>query len=178
VIFYLIRHPRPDAADGICYGRRDVHVPASETGRAARALRTSIPDTVLDCAPIYTSPLRRCSALAYVMAGGRAVIETPALLELDFGSWQGRPWSDIPRAELDFWAQDLWDYAPGNGESAREAAGRWRGWVSSLRGQPLEAVVAVTHAGLIRVAHAAGADSDTTLLSMQVPYGSAHRLIA
>jgi alpha-ribazole phosphatase len=178
VIFYLVRHAQPAGAEGICYGRHEVHVPAGETARAAQALRATIPAAHLDRMPIYSSPLQRCTALAGELARGRAVSETAALLELDFGAWQGRRWSDIPRAELDAWAQDLWSYAPGCGESAQAAAERWRGWVGSLRAQPLEAVIAVTHAGLIRVAHAIESDGDASLLTMAVEYGSAHRLIA
>jgi alpha-ribazole phosphatase len=178
MLIYLIRHARPDGVEGICYGRRNVAVLASETDCAARWLRSQVPEDVLSTAPVYSSPLTRCAVLAREIARGRAVAVTPALLELDFGSWQGRRWTDIPRDELDAWAANLWQHAPGGGESAAAAAQRWRSWVDSLLGQSLEAVVAVTHAGLIRVAHAVESASDPSLLTMDVAYGSAHRLIA
>jgi alpha-ribazole phosphatase len=178
MLIYLVRHARPHAVDGVCYGRRNVPVRPSETDRAARSLRSQIPEDVLRTAPVYSSPLERCAVLARQIAGGRSVAVTPALLELDFGSWQGRSWNDIPREELDAWAADLWRYAPGSGESAAAAAQRWRSWVDSLLGQSLDTVIAVTHAGLIRVAHAVESASDLTLLAMDVAYGSAHRLIA
>lgn len=178
MLMYLIRHARPDGVAGICYGRRDVAVPAIETERAARSLRLQIPAEVLRTAPIYSSPLERCAALTREIAGDRCVVVTPELLELDFGAWQGRRWSEIPREEIDAWAADLWSYAPGCGESAAAAARRWRSWIDALRAQSLHAVIAVTHAGLIRVAHAVESESDPSVLTMDVPYGSAHRLIA
>jgi alpha-ribazole phosphatase len=178
MLIYLVRHGRPHGVEGICYGQRDVTVLANETDRAARSLRSQIPEDVLRAAAVYSSPLERCTVLAREIAAGRPVAVTPALLELDFGSWQGRRWSDIPREELDAWAADLWHYSPGSGESAASAARRWRTWVDSLLDQSLDTVIAVTHAGLIRVAHAVESASDPTLLTMDVAYGSAHRLIA
>jgi alpha-ribazole phosphatase len=174
VIIYLIRHARPHRVESICYGRRDVAVEASETKCAARAARQQIPEGIIESAPFYSSPLERCAMLAREIADGRSVTLTPALLELDFGAWQGRCWDAIPRAELDAWAADLWRYAPGRGESAEAAAVRWRSWVDSLHRQPSEAVIAVTHAGLIRVAHAVASACDPTLLTMEVGYGSVY----
>ena len=174
MIIYLIRHARPQRATGICYGRREVAVEARETQHAAQALRQQIPQQTLENAPIYSSPLERCAVLAREIAAGRPVTLTPALLELDFGLWQGRSWDAIPRDELGAWAADLWRYAPGRGESAEAAGNRWRIWVDSLRRQPLEAAIAVTHAGLIRVAHALECSSDATLLGMDVRYGAVY----
>ena len=178
MIIYLIRHASPHGVEGICYGRCNVPVRASETQRVVQALRQNIPEEILKRAPIYTSPLVRCSMLAQQIADGRGVAVTPALLELDFGDWQGRRWEVIPRQELDAWAADLWHYAPGRGESAATAAHRWRAWVDSLVRQSLEAVIAVTHAGLIRVAHAVEFPSQPELLTMPVAYGSIHRIQA
>jgi hypothetical protein len=50
--------------------------------------------------------------------------------------------------------------------------------VDSLLEQSLRAVIAVTHAGLIRVAHAVESSSDPILLTMQIGYGSVHRIDA
>jgi alpha-ribazole phosphatase len=176
MIIYLIRHARPLGSEGLCYGRLDVAVPASETEHVAEEMRRHVPAQTLRGAPIYSSPLERCVVLAREIAPGRSVILTPALLELDFGAWQGRNWDAIPRHELDAWAADLWCYAPGRGESAEAAALRWQSWVDSLVRQSLDAVIAITHAGLIRVAHAVESSSDPSLLTMQVGYGSVYPL--
>jgi alpha-ribazole phosphatase len=174
MIIYLIRHARPRGFEGICYGRHDVSVDASESERAARELRQRIPKGILQSAPLYSSPLERCAQLARALANSRPIVLTPALLELDFGAWQGCRWDAVPREELDAWAADLWRYAPGHGESAEAATYRWRKWVDGLDRQSLDAVIAVTHAGLIRVAHAAASSSDPALLTMDVDYGSVY----
>jgi alpha-ribazole phosphatase len=176
MLVYLIRHARTHGAEGICYGRREVSVMASDNTGAARAVRGQIPAAILRSAPLYHSPLGRCAMLARELAGGRSITPTPSLLELDFGTWEGRPWDEIPREELDAWARDLWGYAPGRGECARAAAHRWRDWVDSLPRHSPHPVIAVTHAGLIRVAHAAESSSDPALLTMEVQYGATYPL--
>ena len=56
---YLIRHPRPDIADGICYGRSDIAVAPEELARSAHDLATRLP---LDL-PLFSSPLTIVSCL-------------------------------------------------------------------------------------------------------------------
>src|SRR5580698_9757634 len=104
---YLIRHPKPEAVEGICYGR-------------ARAL-----------------------------AEPGAPVVTNSLMEMDFGSWEGKHWNAIPREGLDRWARDIWRYEPGGGENARELATRWRGWCDRVRLTHRDPIIAVTHAGII-----------------------------
>ena len=175
MVIYLVRHARPDAADGICYGRRDLIVTDVETERVARGVRSLLPRDILSAAPVHSSPLSRCFSLARELVPARAVVTTPDLLELDFGSWEGCAWDDVPRAELDAWARDPWVYAPGGGESARSASERFHGWARRLKDEGCETAVAVTHAGLIRLAMAAGSD-DPSGLSLSIPYGSVHRV--
>jgi alpha-ribazole phosphatase len=176
MLIYLIRHARPEGVEGVCYGRRDVAVTAAATAQAARGVRAQLPAAVLETAPLYTSPLTRCTQLARELAAVRLpFIASADLLELDFGSWEGAAWNDIPRAELERWAQDPWRYAPGGAESACSVAARFRNWVTSLRDARLQTVVAVTHAGIIRTALAADSP-DPRRLSLAIPYGSVHQL--
>jgi alpha-ribazole phosphatase len=175
MLIYLVRHARPEGVEGLCYGRREVPVRDEETEHAARSLRACLPSHLLDVAPIHSSPLSRCSALARRLAPSRAAVIAPQLLELDFGSWEGSAWDDVPRGELDAWAQDPWAYAPGGGESAQSALLRFQAWVSRLEGEGNPAVVAVTHAGLIRLALSVGS-GEPTGLSLSIPYGSVHSI--
>jgi alpha-ribazole phosphatase len=69
------------------------------------------------------------------------------LLEMDFGSWEGRRWDDIPRADLDAWAADVAGYAPPGGESPRQLQRRALDFVAGLA---VPEAVIVTHAGVIR----------------------------
>ncbi len=136
---HLIRHPKPQIEAGRCYGRLDV--PALEVEAVANALRAELPAG----APVFTSPLRRCHDLASLLHASPSADER--LVEMHFGEWEGRPWDEIPRAELDAWAADVAGYAPPGGESPRALQRRALDFVASLA---VEEVVIVTHAGVIR----------------------------
>jgi alpha-ribazole phosphatase len=139
VRLYLIRHPQPAIAAGICYGQSDIGS-TEDLDERARALRPLLPDD----APLYTSPLRRCFDLA------RALCSTPIidsrLMEMNFGAWEMQHWDAIPRQELDAWAADPINFTPPNGESA--AALRLR-VAALLRELPATAIL-VTHGGVLR----------------------------
>jgi len=172
---YLIRHPRPHAAAGLCYGRLDVAVDREAVVRVAREVRAQIPAQVLRGAPIYTSPLARCGTLARELAAPRAPIDVADLIELNFGAWEGRAWDTLPRLELDHWARDVWGYRPGGGENAREVAGRWDRWRTMLGETGASAAIGVTHAGLIRVALAATGQLDAAEAARaSIAFGSVH----
>lgn len=176
MLVYLVRHARPQGAEGVCYGRRDVLVDPKETQRAARELRGQLPAHVIRDAPLYSSPLARCADLARELVPAREAVMTADLLELDFGSWEGVAWDDVPRAELDAWARDPWAYAPGGGESAQAASQRFQAWATRLSVEGTPVAVAVTHAGLIRLALSAGS-ADPSGLSQSIAYGSVHSIV-
>ncbi len=173
---YLVRHPMPRRSAGLCYGRTDMPVDPDVLAAAAASLRSRIPPGVLRRASIFTSPASRCLGLARELAAPCAPGLVEELREMHFGAWEGLPWESVPRAELDAWAADVWTYRAGGGESAAMVARRWRRWAARLaannaaRGAP---VIAVTHAGLIRVA-LAGAGRLGPGLSLDVPFGSVH----
>ena len=97
------------------------------------------------------------------------------LMEMSFGTWEGRLWDDLPREELDAWAQDVWNYRPGGAESAAMVAQRWARWSSSLREPADGMAVAVTHAGFIRVAlSCAGLLPEATFSREPIEFGSVH----
>jgi alpha-ribazole phosphatase len=139
VRLYLIRHPKPDIAAGICYGRSDLGLAEDPHERAA-ALRPLLPIHV----PLYTSPLRRCLELARALHP-QPVIDA-RLVEMDFGDWEMRRWDDIPRTDIDAWAADPVSYAPPGGESANALRLRV---ASLLRALP-EVAVMVAHGGVLR----------------------------
>jgi alpha-ribazole phosphatase len=60
----LVRHTRPQGAEGLCYGRTDLDLDASFDAHAAR-LGAELPAVVR----ILSSPLSRCLRLAQVLAG-------------------------------------------------------------------------------------------------------------
>lgn len=143
---YAWRHPRVAAAEGRCIGRTDVPVEARRARRLARrihvfAWRNGLPRIVV------TSPAARCRAVGQWLArwGWRHWCDN-ALIETDFGRWEGLAWADIPRSELDAWCADLYSYAPGGGESVAALLQRVRGF------DPGTARVVVTHGGWLSAA--------------------------
>jgi alpha-ribazole phosphatase len=172
---YLVRHPQPADVTGLCYGRQEVPVDVQSVVEAAAAVRGRIPENVLEGARIFSSPASRCLILARYLAAPREPRVAEDLAEMDFGSWEGRAWDQVPRDQLDAWAKDVWHYRPGGVESAAMVAARWQRWVKRMRSSGDDAVVAVTHAGVIRVALAlAGTPRSAALLQVPVAFGSVH----
>jgi alpha-ribazole phosphatase len=177
VQIYLIRHSPPADIEGLCYGRLDVSVERSTVVAAASLIAGQIPPDTLKTAPIYCSPLSRCLVLAQLLAAPKKPLPSDELIEMDFGVWQGLRWDAIPRDQIEAWATEAWDYRPGGGESAHMVKIRWQGWLHAVRERGEKAVVAVTHAGVIRVALAhSGYALDVPAIELHIPFGSVHRL--
>ncbi|MCL1879284.1 MAG: alpha-ribazole phosphatase family protein [Actinomycetia bacterium] len=168
---YLIRHPQPLAAEGICYGRSDLDVAAADLQTCTAALREQLDVRAVE--RWISSPLQRCSKLAVALSGAvGAAVEQGAgqdagqappcsqdsypvllderLLEMDFGSWEGMRWEDIDRRDFDCWAADYLHNAPPGGESLQAVVGRTQQLLQELHDQPWQSVAVVAHAGVIR----------------------------
>lgn len=136
---HLIRHPKPRIGEGICYGQLDPE--ADNVDAIAQRLRSELPADL----PLWTSPLRRCRSLADSLHANAQV--DARLAEMHFGRWEGLPWQDIPRHELDAWAADIAGYAPPGGESPSQLQARALDFVRSLA---VDEAIIITHAGVIR----------------------------
>ena len=145
----LMRHLRPAVAEGICYGITDLDL---AQGHDTASL-TKLPAITT----IASSPLRRCRILAQSIAArrGLTVRVDARLIEMDFGAWEGLPWNNIPRAELDAWAADFWDARPHGGESVAQLHTRTQAALGKYRATPGHHLL-VTHAGVIKAALATG----------------------
>lgn len=148
----LLRHTTPAVAPGTCYGISDIGV-ADSFGQEARDVLSALPPADR----IVTSPLLRCRCLAdhIAQAAGLSVAADPRLQEMDFGTWEGRPWADIPRAELDLWAADFLHARPHGGESVAMLTARTQAALADVDGAQ-DRVLIVTHAGVIKAALATG----------------------
>lgn len=142
----LLRHPTPRVAPGTCYGRTDMplaHDDAQELPRILAAL------PAFD--HLISSPLQRCRVLAEAISertGKIAGIQSP-WIEMDFGAWEGKAWSDLPRADLDQWADDFLHYRGHGGESVAQLRDRVATAMSAL---PKGDCLVVTHMGAIKAA--------------------------
>ncbi|MCA1858416.1 histidine phosphatase family protein [Massilia oculi] len=166
----LVRHPQPDIAPGICYGRTDVVVSAAALSLVAGKLRQAgLPGTL----PVYASPLTRCTALA----GRLAVLPTldARLAEMDFGAWEMQSWEAIPRAEVDAWAADLLHYRPGGGENVLEVADRVAAFRDELQASHHPEALLICHAGTIRLLRALHAGGSVEQAAQRAA-ASAHRI--
>jgi alpha-ribazole phosphatase len=143
----LVRHPQPDVAPGLCYGASDVPVVDADLARVHAALAAQgLPGDL----PVHASPLQRCAHLADRLAPGRVTFDA-RLAEMDFGAWEGRAWSDIPRVDVDAWTADLLRYRPGGAENVLDVARRVQRFLVDLRRQDVPAALVVCHAGTIRL---------------------------
>lgn len=130
------RHPRPEGVAGRCIGAgSDVPVHWRRSKRLARriqaqARRERLPHRV------WTSPLRRCADVGrWLRQWGWEHRQDTALLELDFGHWEGQTWAAIGAEAVEAWVQNFAGYAPGGGEplaALLERAAAWRAMQGSL----------------------------------------------
>lgn len=160
----FLRHPVTEAQPGLCYGRMDLGLGAGADTQIAAALHACPRGAAL-----VSSPAKRCRALAEPLAArdGVSVDYDARLWELDFGTWEGRMWDDIPRAESNPWAAGYWNVAPPGGESFAELCARV--------GEALQAAsndtIIIAHAGVIRAARILlEGISPEDVWSLKVPY--------
>lgn len=148
----LLRHTRPEGAEGLCYGRSDLPLADDFKAEAARLARDLPPFT-----RILSSPLSRCLLLAQALAEARSrpLSIDHRLAEMDFGRWEGQRWDAIARPELDAWAADLTGARPHGGETVSELAVRVGAALQAALSGPVPALV-VCHAGVIKAALAIG----------------------
>jgi len=141
-------------------GRRDI--PLSERGRRQVASWRLPPESAGPAAWV-SSPLRRAVETAGMLAGAAPTVEA-ALVEMDWGEWEGLTLDEIRgRHGADFARNEArgLDFRAPRGESPREVLERVQRWLSQLPARPAP-VVAVTHLGVLRVLLAAATGWDMT----------------
>lgn len=150
MMLWLQRHAAVLSEPGLCYGRSNVPADPVATQQAALALGQALPVGVA----LWTSPLVRCTALADAVTHLRPDLAAPRvdprLAEMDFGTWEGRPWSQIGRAEFDAWTANFaLARAGGSGESTQQFMARVeQAWQDGRQaGTP---AAWITHAGVMR----------------------------
>ncbi len=147
---WLVRHARPLVDAGTCYGMTDVAVDPAENLAAARSLARVIAPNAM----IHSSPLRRCTALAHALGSLRPDLQwqqDARIAEMDFGRWEGWPWRDIPRVEMDLWTAQFASWRFGGAESVQHMLERVGAAWSDCRAIA-GSHVWLTHAGVIRCA--------------------------
>lgn len=147
-------------AQGRMQGRCDV--PLSAVGRAEVA-RWRLPLDHGACVDWLSSPLSRSLETARILGAGALRVE-PALIEMDWGKWEGFRLEEL-RAHFGaaFAANERrgLDFRPPGGESPREVMVRVLRWLGSV-GPSDRPLVAVTHNGVLRALLALASGWDMT----------------
>lgn len=146
---WLLRHARVRLPEGTCYGASDIAADAQATAAAARLWAERAPAQRV----VHHSPLQRCEQLALALQALRPDLTLkpdPRLRELDFGDWEGRPWSAVGREAMDAWLADFAHARPGgHGESVAALMARVGAAFDDWRASERDALW-ITHAGVIR----------------------------
>lgn len=142
----FLRHPKPAAATGLCYGRTDLDIAPEGEVQIMAALRDAPSVT-----RVIASPALRCRRLAESLAArdGVTLDLDERLWELDMGHWDGIMWDDIPRSESERWLADPWNLAPPGGETFQAVHARV---CEVIREAGAAGIALVCHAGPIRAA--------------------------
>lgn len=162
----FVRHGRTVADAGVCIGSTDVAL-SPEGMTSIRALATAwhtagARSFVGEPTRIIASDLRRASDSARVfgLLWNRDVELDRRVREMDFGAWDGQRWDAIEASDAErfrAWSDRWTEIAPPGGEPVSALADRASDWIKEIRasnGAASQTVVAVTHAGWIRVATA------------------------
>lgn len=143
------RHPKPINAAGICLGHTDLAVDPRRTRNLAYKVQQEA--RRLKLAPVlHVSPLQRSRGVGDFLAKqGWQIKIDPLLIEFNFGAWDGLPWEQISRNEMDAWIANFAHFTPGGAENLQQLFNRVEVWLNQPTSQPR---LVVGHAGWINAA--------------------------
>ena len=148
--FWIARHAKSLIAQGICYGALDMPADEEHTQQSAAELHRVLPPS----ATVVCSPLLRCRQLAASLQSLRPEVSIQldaSLAEMNFGVWEGTPWSEIPQEAFDAWTADFGNHAFGGVESVNAMLARLLPVFKRSQQSP-QSLVWITHAGVARAA--------------------------
>ena len=174
MLIYLIRHAPVSMPEGTCYGSTDVSL-ASDWEEQLELIRSKLPLEAIGEDNLYSSPLKRCTMLAHGLSPSPRFDDR--LKEMDYGEWEGKPWSDIPRSETQAWLSDLENVRTPKGESLGDVYQRGVACLSEIAARSHDSAFIMTHGALIRclVAYAVGLPLGNAA-RVQIDYASICRL--
>jgi alpha-ribazole phosphatase len=163
---WLLRHalpvvtpPNPShpAANAHCYGHTDWPAHPEHTRQAALRVVAALVAQAPQLGTrrtVRSSTLQRCKQLTQCLQAIQpdwTYIFDERLTEMHFGRWEGLPWDEVPRTELDAWAADFAHCPVGHtGESVHRLVQRVAQVAPHAHGPDRTDDLWVTHAGVIR----------------------------
>ncbi len=129
-------------------GRTDIAL-APEGIAAARSWRA---DAAWGAYQVLASPLKRAQETARLLFPGRDIALDPRLMEMDFGSWEGKSLAELrsePGAEAEARESLGLDFSAPGGETPREVQARLQPLLTEIAvaGRP---TIIVTHKAVLR----------------------------
>ena len=161
MLIACIRHASTEwNATGRMQGRRDIAL--SPAGRD-EAMRWRLPADLHEPLAWIASPLSRAIETATLLRGVPPRAE-PALIEMDWGAWEGRRLAELHADDADAFVRNEQrglDFRPPGGESPRDVIARITCWLAKIdpRDRP---IVAITHNGVLRALLAMATGWDMT----------------
>lgn len=167
----LIRHAAADTKGRLC-GRTDVglapgtDVPLAELSEILPALES-----------VSVSPAKRCRLTAGALWPTARQVMDDRLWEQDFGSFDGRPYADLPDIGA-LSRSDLAHHTNPGGESFADLCARAEPalWDAADRARGAASVVLVVHAGIVRAGLGLALGDVTAGLAFQIDPLSVTRL--
>ena len=147
--YFLLRHTKPDIAEGICYGQTDVDVLPSFEQEKVQVLK-KLKNIKFD--RIYSSPLKRCARLAdSIKLSDTPICLDNRLKEMNFGVWELKPWAEIEKTEAaKKWFEDYIHLPASDGESYMDLLKRVRHFINDTQEEKeIESLLLVCHRGVI-----------------------------
>ena len=152
---YLLRHGETQYnADGNRYcGRTDI--PLTQKGlRQAETVFNLLRGITIDA--IYSSPLQRARITAQIASGGKMVQTDDRIIEVDFGSWEGKTKEEFIAEEPQSW--NAWTEDPtncragGTGEQAIDVVKRVDAFYQDIAEKhPNGTIMVLGHIGINRL---------------------------
>jgi broad specificity phosphatase PhoE len=150
-VLIVVRHGRTDAnAAGLLLGRADPPLDAVGRGQASAVAAALAP--LRRGTRIVSSPLRRARETAALIAREGPVEIDERWVELDYGTYEGRPLADVPEDTWVRWRSDV-SFAPEGGESIQSLGARVVSACAELLPDAEESdVIVVTHVSPVKAA--------------------------
>ena len=174
---HFIRHTQPEIERNTCYGQADISLSTSFPEEAEEILSTlkrlNIDDSY---SKIISSPSQRCQRLAKKILAmqsqqnghydhrinqkahpsiATAIELNPDLMEVNFGDWELKHWSEIPREQSENWTDNFITACPPNGESLLDLQYRVSQAFDKLLNMHGDneycKIAIITHAGVMRI---------------------------
>ena len=152
---YLLRHGETQYnADNNRYcGRTDIHL--TEKGlKQAETVFNQLNGKTFDA--IYSSPLERARHTAEIAGGSKSVITDQRLIEVDFGSWEGKTKDEFISENPSLWAAWMNDpersHAGGTGETGKDVVDRVNAFYNEMLTKHANGTILVVgHNGINRL---------------------------